>query len=224
MPLATYQALCVDALDVSAVQGFWANTLGYELEQLDDGDAVLRGSEPGEEVWINRVPEPRTVKHRVHVDVRAESLDPFAGLERVTEEGQFHWTTLLDPEGGEFCVFTYDQPPVQRFKSLVIDAVDHVAISDWWADVIGGTVSHDEGYSPLENIPGLPTEGFDFVPVPEPKTVKNRIHWDVTLLDGATIDDLVDAGARVLDPAGVSHAWTVMADPEGNEFCVFPTA
>lgn len=224
MPLATYKALCIDALDVSAVEGFWAHTLGYELESLDDGDAVLRGSEPGEEVWINLVPEPRTVKQRVHIDVRAESLEPFAGLERVTEVGAFPWTTFLDPEGGEFCVFTYDEPPAKKLKSLVIDAADHVAISDWWAEVIGGDVTHDaSGYSPLEDIPGLPTEGFDFVPVPEPKTVKNRIHWDVTLLEGATIDDLTALGATVLDPAG-AHVWTVMADPEGNEFCVFPAA
>lgn len=220
MPLVTFQALCIDANDVSAVQDFWAETLGYELEKLDDGDARLRGREP--DVWINRVPEPLTVKQRVHIDVRAESLEPFAGFELVSKPGEFPWTTFRDPEGGEFCVFTYDEPPAMKFKSLVIDSIDHVAISDWWAGVIGGRVSHDDGYSPLEDIPGLPTEGFDFVPVPEPKTVKNRIHWDVTLLDGATVDDLVAAGATVLTPAG-ARQWTVMADPEGNEFCVFPT-
>lgn len=223
MPFVIYEALCIDANDVPAVQDFWADTLGYELEVLDDGDAVLRGSEPGEEVWINRVPEPRTVKQRVHLDVRAESLEPFAGLEQVSKPGEFHWTTFADPEGGEFCVFTYDEPPAQKFKSLVIDSADHVAISDWWAGIIGGKVSHDDGYSPLEEIPGLPTEGFDFVPVPEPKTVKNRIHWDVRLLPGATVDDLVAAGATILLPAGDDRRWTVMADPEGNEFCVFPT-
>jgi hypothetical protein len=222
MPLVTYKALCIDASDVSAVQGFWANTLGYELKELDDGDAVLRGSDPGEDVWINLVPEPRTVKQRVHLDVRAESLEPFAGLEQLSKTGEFSWTTFADPEGGEFCVFTYDEPPAKKFKSLVIDSADHVAISKWWADVIGGTVTHDDGYSPLEDIPGLPTEGFDFVPVPEPKTVKNRIHWDVTLLQGAALDDLVAVGATILSPADGTRRWTVMADPEGNEFCVFP--
>jgi hypothetical protein len=180
------------------------------------------GSEPGEEVWINAVPEPRTVKQRVHLDLRAESLEPYAGFEQLTKTGEFPWTTFADPEGGEFCVFTYDESPAQKFKSTVIDSADHVAISDWWAGVIGGDVSHDDGYSPLENIPGLPTEGFDFVPVPEPKTVKNRIHWDVRLLPGASVDDLVAAGATILTPSG-ERPWTVMADPEGNEFCVFPT-
>ena len=53
---------------------------------------------------------------------------------------------------------------------------------------------------------------------PTPKTVKNRIHWDVGTAD---VSLLVDAGAAVLRPAGDDTAWYVMADPEGNEFCVF---
>jgi len=53
--------------------------------------------------------------------------------------------------------------------------------------------------------------------VPEPKTVKNRVHWDVF----GDVDRLVEAGARVLRERGGDISWTVMADPEGNEFCVF---
>ncbi|AWB93205.1 VOC family protein [Aeromicrobium chenweiae] len=224
MALVTYKALCIDAADVSAVQGFWARTLGYELEELDDGDAVLRGPDPGEEVWVNLVPEPRTVKQRVHLDVRAASLDPFAGLERLSAPDEFAWTVLADPEGGEFCVFTYDEPPAKRLKDVVVDSADPVATSSWWADVIGGELTHEDDYSHLDDVPGCPLESFDFVPVPEPKTVKNRIHWDVTLVDGATVDDLVGAGATVLAPPADDRRWTVMADPEGNEFCVFPTS
>ena len=51
--------------------------------------------------------------------------------------------------------------------------------------------------------------------MPEPKTVKNRIHWDVQTDDLAL---LTDAGATVLETL---PRWTVMADPEGNEFCAF---
>jgi hypothetical protein len=224
MPLVTYQALCIDANDVSAVKDFWASTLGYEIVELKDGDVHLVGSEPGEEVWINAVPEPRTVKQRVHLDVRAASMEPFAGFTRISKEGEHAWTTLADPEGGEFCVFTYDEPPAKKLKDVVVDSADHVAISRWWADVIGGDLTHedDDGYSHLDDIPGSPLESIDFVPVPEPKTVKNRVHWDVGLLPGVTLDDLVAAGATILTPAG-ERSWTVMADPEGNEFCVFPT-
>jgi len=54
---------------------------------------------------------------------------------------------------------------------------------------------------------------WDFVPVPEPKTVKNRLHWDVR----STAEEFLDRGAtRLWDTGG----WVTMADPEGNEFCV----
>jgi Glyoxalase-like domain len=77
----------------------------------------------------------------------------------------------------------------------------------------------DRGFSSVENIPGAPFESLDFVPVPEPKTVKNRIHLDVTTPD---VDALVAAGAVVLRAAGDGVEWTVLADPDGNEFCAFP--
>ena len=54
-----------------------------------------------------------------------------------------------------------------------------------------------------------------FAPVPEPKTVKNRLHWDVY----GDVGELEAHGARTL---WEMPRWTVMADPEGNEFCVFP--
>jgi hypothetical protein len=57
-----------------------------------------------------------------------------------------------------------------------------------------------------------------FVPVPEPKTVKNRIHIDVTTPD---VQLLVDAGARLLRAQDEEISWSVLADPDGNEFCAF---
>jgi hypothetical protein len=73
----------------------------------------------------------------------------------------------------------------------------------------------------LAGVPGLPFDVWKFVPVPESKTVKNRMHWDLVSADVAY---LVDRGATVLrEPDDVS--WHVLADPQGNEFCVFaPTA
>ena len=56
-----------------------------------------------------------------------------------------------------------------------------------------------------------------FARVPEPKTVKNRLHWDVH----GELDELLDAGARLLRARGEDIDWHVLADPEGNEFCLF---
>ncbi len=223
MSLVTFKALCIDAHDSSVMEEFWSSALGYEVETLDDGDSVLRGLGEGEEVWINTVSEPKTVWHRVHLDLRSETLGRFADCEQVSGDGEFPWTIFRDPEGGEFCVFTYDEAPARRLKDVVVQALDHQAISTWWTDVMGGDLVHDanDGYSHVDDVPGSPLESFDFVPTVEPKTVKNRIHWDVTLRPGVTIDDLVRAGATVLRGQDEEISWTVMADPEGNEFCVF---
>jgi hypothetical protein len=54
--------------------------------------------------------------------------------------------------------------------------------------------------------------------VPEPKTVKNRIHWDVSV---AELQPLLGAGATLLRAQDGEIGWHVLADPEGNEFCAF---
>jgi hypothetical protein len=70
----------------------------------------------------------------------------------------------------------------------------------------------------LAGVPGLPFDVWKFVPVPEPKTVKNRVHWDLVSSD---VDGLVSRGATVLRLPDEDVRWHVLSDPEGNEFCVF---
>jgi hypothetical protein len=64
----------------------------------------------------------------------------------------------------------------------------------------------------------MPGFTMDFVPVPEPKTVKNRVHWDVTV---PSVAPLTEAGATVLREPDGDIGWHILADPEGNEFCAF---
>ena len=67
-----------------------------------------------------------------------------------------------------------------------------------------------------------------FLPVPEQKSVKNRVHLDVRTKDStreAEVERLVGLGAKELETKSFSTAtwsatWTIMQDPEGNEFCV----
>jgi hypothetical protein len=63
-----------------------------------------------------------------------------------------------------------------------------------------------------------------FVQVPEPKSVKNRLHFDVQLWAGEDLAWLEALGARVLRPINPAAGpnGTVLLDPEGNEFCAFP--
>jgi len=218
MALATYKDLCVDALDPVALGEFWAPTLGLDLVRLDDGDVRLDGPTPQHSVWVNRVPEPVTVKQRVHIDVHVASTDEVLarGATPVDLES-FRWDVLKDPEGGELCTFTRDEVPSYKLYELVVDCRDARATATWWADVLGATVQHGDEESWFEDAPGMPFLVV-FGDVPEPKTVKNRIHWDVDTTD---VQPLLDHGATVLRARDEQVGWTVLADPEGNEFCAF---
>ncbi len=174
-------------------------------------------------IWFNAVPHPKSVKHRVHLDIYARSLADLEaiGAKVLMPEGDGRrWTVMADPEGGEFCAFLRDELPPTRLHGLVVDCVNPTSQAQWWDRVLKAeVVHHGQGYSTVQNIKKLPGVTFDFVPVPEPKTEPNRVHWDVS---AKSVDALVEAGASVVRRQDDEIRWTVLADPEGNEFCVFP--
>jgi hypothetical protein len=200
---------------------FWGRVLG--LTAPADNPNVLVGDVPGKTIWMCQVPEPRTVKNRVHLDVHTGSIEDLvregATVQSPATDEQ-RWTVMEDPEGGEFCGFVRDTVPAYRLMELIVDSADPEAQARWWAGVVGGDLSSRPGkpYHWLENVPGLPFPYWVFVPVPEPKTVKNRVHWDVT---APALQPVLDAGATLLRPKDDEIGWHVCADPEGNEFCVF---
>lgn len=224
MSAATYKDLCVDAVDAARLGRFWSDVLGLELRRRErDGMTLLVGAGDRHTVWVNQVPEPVSVKQRVHLDVYAARVDDVlaAGATAVDLES-FSWKVLRDPEGGELCVFERESVPDERLYEVGVDSADPERIATWWADVLGSTVelgTDDSGGSWAGvPVPGAPFGSFVFVAVPEPKTVKNRIHWDV---DTPDLELLVGDGARVLRVPDDDISWTVLADPEGNEFCAF---
>ncbi|HET6626799.1 MAG TPA: VOC family protein [Nocardioidaceae bacterium] len=220
---ARWKELCMDTSGDDALGRFWADVLGLEFAPSDDvvGDVV--GDVEGKGIAMCKVPEDKTVKQRVHIDVHAgsvqELVDKGASVVLPAEESGFPWTVLRDPEGGEFCAFLRDDVPDYRFFQLVVDAENAEEIARWWAGVLGteATSHSTPDWWGMRDVPDMPFERLTFGQVPEPKTVKNRIHWDLY----ADVADMEAAGARVLREQDDEIGWTVMADPEGNEFCVF---
>ncbi len=123
-----------------------------------------------------------------------------------------------------------------RLTEIVIDCHDPAAQAAFWAAVLGYHVV-DTGdpwveIAPWEQepadlaeqvrrAPGVPT--LVFVTVPEGKTVKNRLHLDVSPIDRsqeAEVERLVGLGAHHADVGQGTQRWVVLADPKGNEFCV----
>ena len=220
MALATYKDLRFDASDAPRSGTFWAAVLGLTMKP-DEPGVVLNGTSPAHTIWIDPVPEPKSVKHRVHLDVHGASVDEVVALgASVIEAESFRWIVMADPEGAEFCLFVRDDVPSYRLYEISVDCVDHRAMSAWWQSILGGTVGIDEqeDISWVESVPNAPFNGFVFCNVPEPKTTKNRVHIDLVAPD---VEPIVAAGAAILRSPDVDIRWHVLADPEGNEFCVF---
>lgn len=108
-----------------------------------------------------------------------------------------------------------------RFSEICIDAHNPEALGAWWAQALGWPEHTDsDGYVVLTPPAGAgPT--WLFVAVPDDKVVKNRVHPDFTPEDQqAEVDRLIDLGARRVDIGQREQTWVVLADPEGNEFCI----
>ena len=219
--LATYKDLCVDAVDPARLAAFWAATLGLEPEPLDDGDVVLRGPTPQHTVWVNRVAGAGD-RQAARPSRRARSRRRRRAGPRCRARGP----DQLPLEGG----------PRPRGRRAVRVRARHRAGVPPLRDrgrrprartdrgLVGGRARRQVRHRRRAWLllgradPARPLRGLVFVPVPEPKTVKNRIHWDV---DTADVGRCVAAGATVLRERDDEIGWTVLADPEGNEFCAF---
>ena len=121
-----------------------------------------------------------------------------------------------------------------RLATLTIDAHDPERVARFWCEVLDWTVlERDEdivSIGPAENPPG-PGVTIDVIKVPESKTVKNRAHLDLKTSGGdrktggiAEVEELArlqELGATRIDVGQPQDAtWVVLADPEGNEFCL----
>jgi hypothetical protein len=114
-----------------------------------------------------------------------------------------------------------------RIQSLDIDCADPVALGRWWAEALGWRMTQETlDETVLEPPAGSPEDGvvpdLVFGKVPETKSIKNRLHLDLRPADqSAEVQRLMAMGASEADVGqGDDVSWVVLADPEGNEFCV----
>lgn len=114
-----------------------------------------------------------------------------------------------------------------RIQCLAIDSADPAALARFWADALGWRVTEeDDGESVVEPPTGSAEENVApdllFIKVPERRSVKNRLHLDLRPADqAAEVERLIRIGATHADVGQSSSvSWVVLADPEGNEFCV----
>jgi hypothetical protein len=121
-----------------------------------------------------------------------------------------------------------------KFTELAIDCADPRGLAQFWRKVLDYEVRDDAPDLVTIGPPAAPDSGhvgpvapsLTFAQVPEGKTVKNRLHLDLNPTDREQADEvsrLLDLGARPADVGQGDESWVVLADPEGNEFCVLAT-
>ncbi|MGB9378591.1 MAG: VOC family protein [Mycobacteriales bacterium] len=108
-----------------------------------------------------------------------------------------------------------------RWYTIVVDCHDPAAVAAFWSAALDLPIVYS---SPDEVVVAKDEHTFPgliFVPVPDAKTVKNRLHIDLNPDDqAAEVERLIGLGATRVDVGQGDVSWVVLADPEGNEFCV----
>jgi predicted enzyme related to lactoylglutathione lyase len=225
--------------DSRGLAGFWSALLGWPIALDEPGEIDVRA--PESQGWLldlvfGEVGGPKTGKNRIHLDLTSSSAaDQVAIVQRAQDlgarkidigQGDVPWVVMADPEGNEFCVLEprdvyADAGAVATF---VVDAVDAESLAAFWTAATGWQVGKRDGNNVGLRAPNGRGPWLEFQAGGTPKTEKNRIHLDVApFSDFAQADEVervIGAGARKIDIGQGDVPWEVMADPEGNEFCV----
>ncbi|MGY1643878.1 VOC family protein [Geodermatophilus sp. SYSU D00703] len=231
-------ALSLDATDPSRLVHFWAGVLGWEEADDPDGIAISPSDDTGFRIRFLPTREPKAGQNRMHLDLTSTSLeDQQQTVARSLDLGARHidvgqrpeegHVVLADPEGNEFCVIE----PGNRFLAdcgfvgaLACDGSQEVGY--FWSEALGWPLVWDQDQETAIRSPhGGPKITWGGPPV-APKTGKNRLHFDLTSpAHGevhAEVDRLVSLGATRIHVGQDDSGRVVMADPDGNEFCVLP--
>ncbi|TMR20544.1 VOC family protein [Nonomuraea turkmeniaca] len=230
------------ARDDSTLGRFWADALGWGMSSEGPGVTNL---EPEGLDWPDpagfyidfvTVPDPETVKYRVHLELATTSAAHQAELvARLKElgatpadvgQGDVPWTVLADPEGNEFCVLEpreiyRDTGPI---AAVVVDCADPRAMARFWDQAIDWTLHEvSDDHAMLRSAEGVGPY-LEFLRSPGVQTMRSRVHLDLLPypIDDkeAEVTRLRALGATNSDVGQGDVPWTVLADLEGNEFCV----
>jgi predicted enzyme related to lactoylglutathione lyase len=234
----------IDAVDPVRLGTFWAEAVGAEfitgLPDLVEARLML-DEQTGAflDLCLPQVPEPPADPQRLHLDLHGGDQQDQV-VRRLTElgarpldigQGPVPWTVLADVEGNPFCVME-DRPEYRStgpIAGLPLDSSSPDRDAEFWAELSGWTevagkaphsLQHPSGHGPL----------LELCPEPAPKQpgIKNRMHLDVRLQDGESLEGATERvrelGGSALDPDWGDLPWQVCADPSGNEFCLLPAA
>lgn len=237
-PMSRLVSLVFDANDPIRLARFWAAALGWGIDDENSDEIDLVPTDGTRfSVRFDPVPDHKVGQNRLHLDLTTTSIDDQnEAVARLIELGANHidigqspderHVVLADPEGNEFCIIEPGNnflAACERLGAINCDGTKEDGY--FWSEVLGWPLVWDQneetairapdGTGPLITWSGPPLM---------PKPGKNRLHLDIAPLahvdQRAEVDRLVSLGATPIDIGQGDVNWLVMADPDGNEFCV----
>jgi predicted enzyme related to lactoylglutathione lyase len=231
-------SLCIDANDPLRLAQFWAKALRWDIDD-ESADVVelVPTDATGFRIDFALVTELKSSQNRQHLDLTTTSIDDqndtVTGLIELggrhidigqgPDEGH---VVLADPEGNELCIIE----PTNSFLSTcprlgAINCDGTREVGYFWSEALGWPLVWDENEETAIRHPDLTGPMITWSGPPlMPKLVKNRLHFDIAPPAGESqqseVDRLVALGAATIDIGQGNVDWVVMADPDGNEFCV----
>ena len=231
-------SLCFDANDPLGLARFWADALRWEIDDESSDEVGLVPTDGTRfRMLFLPVPEPKTGKNRVHLDLTTTSTDDQREtVAQLLELGGRHvdigqrpdegHVVLADPEGNELCIIEPGNSFLAnagRLGAINCDGTRRVGF--FWSEALGWPLVWDQDEETAIRAPDLTGPLITWSGPPLiPKLGKNRLHLDIAPLDHgdqrAEVDRLVALGATRIDIGQGDVSWVVLADPDDNEFCV----
>jgi predicted enzyme related to lactoylglutathione lyase len=238
-PTSRLVALCFDANDALGLARFWAAALRWQLDDRTQDEIGLAPTD-GTRFRIDfpQVPERKAADwNRLHLDLTTTSIDDQQlSVARLVELGAHiligqrpdaGHVVLADPEGNEFCIIE----PENKFLAgcgrlgAINCGMGTREVGYFWSAALGWPLVWDQNEETAIRAPDCtgPLITWGGPPL-APKIRKNRLHLDIApyghVDQRAEVDRLVSLGATRIDIGQGDVDWVVMADPDGNEFCV----
>ena len=230
-------ALCFDANDPLGLARFWAEALRWEMSAEASDDIGLVPTDGTRfRIRFVAVADEKHGKNSIHLDLTSTTIDDQQEtVRRLIELGARHidvgqgpddeHVVLADPEGNEFCVIEPGNAFLAgcgRLGSITCDGSRDVGY--FWATALGWPLVWDQDEETAIRAPDGTGPFITWGPPVRAKTTKNRLHLEIAAPEGddqqTEVDRLISLGATRTDIGQGDVDWVVMADPDGNEFCV----
>ena len=234
---ARLMSLCLDAIEPLRQARFWAEALRWDVEEIGDDVGLVQTDGTGFGILFEPTADPKLGQNRQHLDLTTSSIDDQnETVTRLLALGARHvdigqgpdddHVVLADPEGNEFCVIGSTNNFLSTCPRLgAVNCDGTMQVGHFWSEVLGWPLVWDQDQETAIRAPDLggPMITWSGPPL-MPKLGKNRFHLDVAPPAGgsqsAEVDRLIALGASRIDIGQGDVSWVVMADPDGNEFCV----